>query len=82
MGTRTLFCFQCGNISEKEAMTIATIIKFEVILVDTRTETVSVNKLLNRHYLQNDFTLTVHRLYIQLVNTEGIVPKRRAKMQE
>ena len=40
-------CFDFDvNISEKESMTIATIVKFEVILMDTRKSMVSLNKFL------------------------------------
>ena len=64
-------------------MTIATIIKFDIILMNTRTETVvSVNNLLtkNTQHLQIYLTLTIHCLYLQLVNTEALVPKREEKM--
>ena len=39
-------------------MTIVTIIKFEVILMDTRTETVSVNNLLKQ--TGTVYTMTLH----------------------
>ena len=45
---RTLFWFWCDNILENEPITIATIIKFDIILMDTRTEKVSVNNLLKQ----------------------------------
>ena len=56
-------------------MTIASIINFEVILMDTKTEMVSVNNLLKQ-------TGIVYRMIFQLLNTEGFVPKRRGKMKE
>ena len=45
-------------------MTIATIIKFDVILMDTKTETVSVNKLLKQ-------TGTVYRIILQFIIYRG-----------
>ena len=36
-------------------------------------------KLIKRCYLQNDFTLSVHLLSLQMVNSGGLVPKTRAK---
>ena len=51
--------------------------------MNTRTQTVvSVNNLLtkNMQHLQIYLTLTIHRLYLQLVNTEALVPKREENM--
>ena len=45
-------------------MTIATIIKFEVILMATKTKTVSVNKLLKQ-------TGTVYRIILQFIIYQG-----------
>ena len=41
----------------------------------TRTEKVSVNKLLKK-------TGIVYRMIFRLVNTEGLVPNRKAKIKE
>ena len=46
LATRILFWFGCDNISQKEAMTIVTIINLEVLLMHTRTENVIVKNLL------------------------------------
>ena len=59
LGTRTLFWFRCENIWEKEHISIATIIKFRVILMDTRTEKVIVNNLLKE-------TGTIYRIILNL----------------
>ena len=56
------FGFDVTIFVEKEPMTIATIIKFEVILMDTRTETVSVNNLLKDK--GNNYRIIVHLPFI------------------
>ena len=67
MGTRTLFWFQCDNIWEKQGMTIATIIKFDLILMDTRTETVSVNDLLKE--TGNIYRIILHLPFIVYISS-------------